>query len=174
MDSLSCHLYIKGLLPQTAATTLMTHGLSGISSKHVFILDLISVGLHPPKKLIESDNRVVLSFSRASLPYLILNLLTQIAIRLKDRNAIPHRILHYLVLEPSHLVTSPASNCPVINGLTLVRYHEILADSYNLSKAATLLTCAEGTIEAEHILIWLAECHSIRLKTVHKCLLHHL
>ena len=170
MDSLAANLHKESLPPETASTTLTADSLAGITAEHIFVLNLIPVGFNPPEELIEADDWLFLGLSRISFPYQILDALTQVAVRLKYRNAIPDGVLDNLVLEPAHLVSSPACNSPVIYCLALVWNHQILAYTDDLSKSTADRACSERTIETEKIFIRFAEHNSIRLKTVYELL----
>ena len=71
-----------------------------------------------------------------------------------------------MVLEPSHLVTSPTRYGAVVNTLAFVRYDKILADPDNLSKAATDRTCSQRAVEREQIFIRLPEGHPVEFEPV--------
>ena len=75
-----------------------------------------------------------------------------------------------MVLEPAHLLPSPACNGTVVNALGLVRNHEVLADPDNLSESAANRACAERAVEAEQVFVALAECDPVKLQPLGKML----
>ena len=157
---------VKSLLPQTASATGIADCLSRVTTEHVFILHLVPVRLNPAEKLIKADDRILFRLSRTAFPKFVPHLLAEIAVRLKDRDAIPNRVLDHLILEPAHLVSPPASNGTFVYGLALVRHHQILADSDYLSKTSADRTCSKRTVEAEHILIRTGEFHTVRFEAI--------
>ena len=104
----------------------------------------------------------------SAFPYQRLLLIRQIVPRLENRYAILLRIPDKLVLEPAHLLPSPAGDGTVVDALALVRNHEILADANYLSETSAHRACPEGTVEAEHIFVRLSESHPVRFEPVDK------
>ena len=168
MNGLASHLDIKGLLPQAASSAFLTNCPSRITAEHIFILYLITVGLHPPEEFIQSNYRIFFRLCRTTLPDLVFHFLAQVAVRLEDRYLVAGRVPHDQILEPSHLVTSPACDSSVIYGLALVRNHKILAYTYDLAKTSAYRACSQRTVEAEKIFIRLCELDTISFEPVDK------
>ena len=133
-------------------------------------MHLISIGLDPTEELVETDDGILFRVSRTSLPYLVTNLLTEVAVWLEDRDLILEGIIDYQVLEPAHLLTSPACDRSVVDALALVWHHEIFTDAYDLAQSATHRTRSQRTVETEQIFIRSRKLHAVRLKTVYKLL----
>ena len=55
-DVLSCDLHIQCILAEAASSTFIAHSPAGIAAQHVFILHLVTVGLHPPEEFIKTDD----------------------------------------------------------------------------------------------------------------------
>jgi len=53
--ALSGNLYILHILAQTAAVTLPAGCLSGITSKHIFVLDLVLLALYHIKEAVDAS-----------------------------------------------------------------------------------------------------------------------
>ena len=90
-----------------------------------------------------------------SLPYEILDLLAEIAVWLEDRNAISDGIPHKMILEPTHLLASPACYGSIVYRLALVRDHQVFADAYYLAQATAYRTGSQRAVETEKIFVWL-------------------
>ena len=170
INILSSDFDIECIFPETAAMALMTHCPPGITAQEIFVLDFIPVGLDPLEEFIDTDEGFLLSFRLLALPDEILDLLGKIAIRFENRNAILVRDTYKMVLEPSHFLTLPARNGPVIYAQRLVRDHKVFAHAYYLAKSTAYGACTKRAVETEHILIRFAERHSISLKPVDKAL----
>ena len=161
-------LHIQGVLSQTTSSALAADGLTGITAEHIFVLDLISVCLNPSEKLVQANYGLLFSLGGITLPDKILDVLTKVAVRLEYRNIILHGITDKLILEPSHLISSPARNRAIIYCLALVRNHQVLADAYYLPQTSADRACSKRTVEAEKIFIGLAEDYSVCLETVYE------
>ena len=94
----------------------------------------------------------------------MLLLLGKLAVRLKDGDAEAVCILYQLVLEPAHLVPSPAGDGAVVYALGFVRNHQVLAYPHNLSQAAANGAGTQRAVETEQILVRLPEGDSVKLK----------
>ena len=166
MDILSPDLDIQRLLTEPAAAAFVADGLAGISVQHVLVLNLVSVRFHPTEELVKAYDRILLGFTRATLPDLVPYLLAEVAVRLEYGNLVLYGIAYYQVLEPAHLFAPPARDRSIINGLALVRNHQILTYADDLSQTAAHRTGSERTVEAEQILVRFGELHSISLEPV--------
>ena len=103
-----------------------------------------------------------------ALPYKVLHFLAEVAVWFEDRYAISCGIPDELILEPAHLVSSPASYGTVIYGLALVRNDKVLAYTYYLAKTAAYRACSKRAVEAEKVFIRLGKLNSIRLEAVYE------
>ena len=170
MDILSSDLDIQRLLAKPAAAALAADSLAGISVKHVLVLNLVSVRFHPTEELVKAYDRILLGFTRATLPDLVPDLLAEVAVRLEYGNLVLYGIAYYQVLEPAHLFAPPACDRSIINGLALVRNHQILAYTDDLSQTAAHRTGSERAVKAEEVLVRLGELHPVSLKPVDELL----
>ena len=170
MYGLACHLHIESLLAESASAAILTNSLAGISTEHIFILYLVAVGFNPLEEFVQAYDGLLFSLRSIALPYKVLDLLTQVAVWLKDRNTVFDRILDKSVFEPSHLFTPPARDCSVIYALALVRHHQIFADSDYLAEAPAHRAGAKRAVETEHIFIRTDELHSVSLESVDELL----
>ena len=80
MYVLTSHLDIQSLLAESAAATLVTNGLAGISVQHILVLNLIPVGLNPTEELIKAYDGLFLRISRTTFPNQFLDFLAQVTI----------------------------------------------------------------------------------------------
>ena len=173
MYCLSSYLHIQGFLPQTASSAFAAYSPARITAEHIFILNLISVRLHPFEELVQTNDRIFFSLGRSSFPDNILDFLTEIAVRFEYRDAVSGRVAYQLILEPSHLVTSPAGNRSVVNSLAFVRNHQVLTDTYYLAETSTDRTSAQRAVETEKIFIRLGEFDTVSFKTIDEFLQYH-
>ena len=151
------HSHIEGFLFQTASVTARTLGLPAETAEHIFELDFILLSLHPLKKLIYSDRTVRLLRNTPDIPEYILLLFREFAIWGKNIQSQGLGILDKNILEPTHLLPSPAGYGPIVYALCLIRHHQVLTNANHLPKSPAVRTGSDGTIEAEHIVIRLFE-----------------
>ncbi len=93
-------------------------------------------------------------------------LLTQLVKRFVNRKAEFRSVHHQLLLPPLHRLAAPANNRIVINGLRLIRNHQILVDPHHPSVALAPRTRPQRIVEAEHMLERPLKLDPIRLKTI--------
>ena len=165
MDVVSADLDPERLAAQAAAAAGRTGGAAAEAAEHVFILNLVALGLHPGEEIIDAYEGVRLSFDIFRIPDQVLRLAGKIAVGFKDGNAVVIGRCDQHVLEPVHLLAAPAGDGPVVDAFRLVRNDEILADADDLAQAAAGRAGPQRGIEAEQVFIRLPEADPVPLET---------
>ena len=165
VDVLPAHADVQRLLPEPAAAAGVAGGPAGIPAEHVFVLDLVAVLVHPFEELVDAhDGALVHHATALGGPEGPLLLLRELAVRDEDRDIVLFGILDHEVLEPAHLVAAPAGHGSVVDALGLVRHDEVLADADDLSQATAHGARPQRAVEAEQVLVRLAERHPVEFK----------
>ena len=165
-DRLPSDFHVQCLRTESRAVTSMTGGPSRESAQHVLVLDLVPVGLNPLEELVDSDEGTVIPLNTVCVPDDVLDLLRQIAVRLKNRNPVTRRHLDQMIPEPAHRLAFPTGYGSIVNAFGLVRNHKVLADPDDLSEASADRARPKRAVEREEIFIRLAERHSVQFKAV--------
>ena len=140
-------------------------GPAGVAAEHVFVLDLVAVLIDPLEELVDAHDGALVHHAVApGGPEGLFLRFRELAVRGEDGDVVLLRVLDHEVLEPAHLVAAPAGHGPVIDGLGLVRDDEVLADADDLPQAAALGARPQRAVEAEQVLVRLAERHPVELK----------
>ena len=165
-DCLPADLHIQCLRSQSRAVAGVTCGPAGEPAEHVLVLDLVPVGLNPLEELVDSDEGTVIPLNTVCVPDDVLDLLRQIAVRLKNRNPITRRHLDQMIPEPAHRLAFPTGYGSIVNAFSLVRNHKILADPDDLAEPSADRACSQRAVEREKIFIRLPEGHSVQFEAV--------
>ena len=131
-------------------------------------MDLVLVRLDPFEELIQTDDGFLFSIGLETVPYQIPFIFRKVAVRLEHAKVMFVGIFHHLILEPAHLLPSPACYGPIVNAFALVRHDQFLADTDDLPQAATVRTGSERTVETEHILVRFLKSHPVSLEPAHE------
>ena len=151
---------------KTAPSALVADGFPAVAAQHILVLNFVLILFHPLEELVQTDNRVLLVRSRASVPYFVPLLLREVVVRLENRNVELRRVLHQQVSEPAHLLSSPTGNRVIVDCPAFVRHDEVFADSDDFSQSAAHRTGSERAVEAEKILVRLSELYPVHLELV--------
>ena len=98
-------------------------------------------------------------------PDYVLLRLSKLAVRLEDGNPLLFGIEDKLILEPAHLLPSPARYGSVVDALCLVRHHKVLAYADYLSKPPAHRACPQRTVETEKVFVRPPERDSVQFKS---------
>ena len=164
MDGFSAYFNVQGLFPQPAAATGVAGGAAGIAAEHVFVLNLIAVGLYPLEELVDAHDGAFVAHGGAGVPQRAFLRIREFAVRLEDGDAVFVGILYYLVLEPAHFFSAPAGDGAVVNAFGLVRDHQVLAHAHNLAQAAAHRAGAQRRVKAEEVFVRLPESEAVALE----------
>ena len=165
MDGFSAYFNVQGLFPQPAAATGVAGGAAGIAAEHVFVLNLITVGLYPLEELVDAHNGAFVAHGGTGVPQRAFLRIREFAVRLKDGDAIFIGILYHLVFEPAHFFSAPAGDGAVVNAFGLVRDHQVLAHAHDLAQAAAHRAGAQRRVKAEEVFVRLPERQSVTFET---------
>ena len=171
-DALPADLHVQGFLAEPGPVTGVAGCAAGEPREHVFVLDLVPVGLDPAEEFIDADKGVRVSFHAVSVPDEVPHFLREPGIGFEDRNPIVRSGLHKLVPEPSHLLSPPAGDRPVVDALGLVRHDKVLAYTDDLAKPAADRAGAERAVERKEVLVRLAEGYPVEFEAVRIFLCH--
>ena len=164
MDGFSAYFNVQGLFPQPAAATGVAGGAAGIAAEHVFVLNLIAVGLYPLEELVDAHDGAFVAHGGAGVPQRAFLRIREFAVRLEDGDAVFVGILYYLVLEPAHFFSAPAGDGAVVNAFGLVRDHQVLAHAHDLAQAAAHRAGAQRRVKAEEVFVRLPESEAVALE----------
>ena len=170
-DVLAPDLDVQRLRTQPRAMAGMAGSTAGEAAEHVLVLYLVAVVFHPFEEFVDPDQGILVSFLAAGVPDQVLYFLREIAVRREHGDAVAAGHLDEMLVEPSHLLSPPAGDGPVVEAFRLVRHHQVLADSYDLSEASADRTGPKRAVEREEVLIRLAESHAVQFEAV-RILLH--
>ena len=164
----SAHLDVQGLRAQTCPVTGMAGGPAGEPAQHIFVLDFVSVRLHPLEKLGNPDQGVIIPGHAVGVPDGIALLLRKVAVRFERADAIFRCQPDHVVAEPAHLLSPPAGDGAVVQALGFIGHHQIFAHADDLSQAAAHRAGSQGAVEAEEVFIGLFEGHPVHFHAVHE------
>ena len=164
-DGFSGDFYIESLFAEPAAMAFRAGSPSAEAVLHEFVLYLVSLGMDPVEKLVDTYYAFLVAFYAVAVPDGILLLLRQIAIWFKRAYAVTGGDMHEMLGEPPHLVAAPAGDGAVVYAFGLVRDDQIFAYAYYFSKSAADGTCSQRRVETEKIVIRFAEGNSIQFET---------
>ena len=139
-------------------------GPAGVAAEHVFVLDLVAVLIDPLEELVDAHDGALVHHAIApGGPEGLFLRFRELAVRGEDGDVVLLRVLDHEVLEPAHLVAAPAGHGAVVDGLGFVRDDEVLADADDLPQAAALGARPQRAVEAEQVLVRLAERHPVEV-----------
>ena len=164
----SAHLDIQGLRAQTCPVTGMAGGPAGEPAQHIFVLDFVSVRLHPLEKLGNPDQGVIIPGHAVGVPDGIALLLRKVAVRFERADAIFRCQPDHVVAEPAHLLSPPAGDGAVVQAFRFIGHHQIFAHADDLSQATAHRAGSQGAVEAEEVFIGLFEGHPVHFHAVHE------
>ena len=163
VDGLAADLDIEGLGAKARSAAAVADRPAAVAAEHVFILDLVAVALDPVEEFVDADQGAVVALDAVRVPDEVALVLRDLAPGLENGDAVFRRHFDEMVLEPAHLLAAPAGDRPVVDALGLVRDDKVLADADDLAQAAADRAGAERAVEAEKILVRLAEADPVLL-----------
>ena len=166
MDGLAADADVERLLPEPAAAAFVADRAAAEAAEHVFVLDLVAVGLDPLEEIVDAVERLFFRVGRDAFPDLVPDFLGEFAPGFEDGDAVAPGDFDEVVLEPAHLVAAPGRDRPVVDALGLVGDDQVLADADDLAQAAADGTGPERGIEAEEVFVGLAEGDAVQLEAV--------